>query len=87
MGIVDVLVPKGQGVVATETLIRQQKRISHSYLAMNAARNLAQAVPYEELLRITEVWVDTALALNEKSLRTMGRLVKAQNRRAGTGVA
>ncbi|WP_127158871.1 crotonase/enoyl-CoA hydratase family protein [Xanthomonas arboricola] len=87
MGIVDVLVPKGQGVVATETLIRQQKRISHSYLAMNAARNLAQAVPYEELLRITEVWVDTALALNEKSLRTMGRLVKAQNRRAGAGVA
>ncbi len=86
MGIVDVLVPKGQGVVATENLIRQQKRISHAYLAMNAARNLAQSVPYEELLRITEVWVDTALALNEKSLRTMDRLVKAQNRRVGMGV-
>lgn len=54
---------------------------------MNAARNLAQSVPYEELLRITEVWVDTALALNEKSLRTMDRLVKAQNRRVGMGVA
>ncbi|WAW85351.1 crotonase/enoyl-CoA hydratase family protein [Xanthomonas citri pv. malvacearum] len=87
MGIVDVLVPKGQGVAATQTLIRQQKRISNSYLAMNAARNLAQAVPYDELLRITEVWVDTALALSDKSLRTMDRLVKAQNRRAGASVA
>ncbi|MCC5073910.1 crotonase/enoyl-CoA hydratase family protein [Xanthomonas campestris pv. raphani] len=87
MGVVDVLVPKGQGVAATEALIQQQKRIPHSYLAMNTARNLAQAVPYEELVRITEVWVDSALALTEKSLRIMDRLVKAQNRRAGMGVA
>lgn len=84
LGIVDVLVPKGQGVTATQALIRQQKRISHSYLGMNAARNVAQAVPYDELLHIAEIWVDTALAVSEKSLRTMDRLVKAQNRRAGT---
>jgi len=87
LGIVDVLVPKGQGVTATQALIRQQKRISHSYLGMNAARNVAQAVPYDELLRIAEIWVDTALAVSEKSLRTMDRLVKAQNRRAGAGGA
>ncbi|WP_311239804.1 MULTISPECIES: crotonase/enoyl-CoA hydratase family protein [unclassified Xanthomonas] len=87
MGIVDVLVPKGQGVMATENLIRQQKRIPNSYLAMNAARNVAQSVPYEELLRITEIWVDAALGLSNKSLRTMDRLVKAQNRRMGVGPA
>ena len=30
---------------------------------------------------ITEIWVDTALGLGEKSLRTMERLVRAQVRR------
>jgi DSF synthase len=48
---------------------------------------VAQSVPYEELLRITEIWVDAALALSNKSLRTMDRLVKAQNRRMGVGPA
>jgi DSF synthase len=32
-------------------------------------------------MRITEIWVDTALKLGDKSLRTMERLVKAQERR------
>ncbi|MEE7566686.1 enoyl-CoA hydratase, partial [Xanthomonas sp. Kuri4-3] len=36
---------------------------------------------------VTAVWVETALALGEKSLRTMDRLVKAQSRRATRGVA
>ncbi len=83
MGVVDVLVPKGQGVKAVEDLIRQQQRNPHSYLAMNAARNLAQSVSYDELLEITKVWVESALALGDKSLRTMDRLVRAQTRRTG----
>ncbi|HEV8695956.1 MAG TPA: enoyl-CoA hydratase, partial [Lysobacter sp.] len=35
----------------------------------------------------TEIWVDTALQLGEKSLRTMDRLVRAQTRRSGATVA
>ncbi|MBN6101658.1 crotonase/enoyl-CoA hydratase family protein [Xanthomonas sp. CFBP 8703] len=81
LGIVDVLVPKGQGRAAVKDLIRDQRRNQHSYLAMNAARNLAQPVTLQELQAITEVWVDSALALDEKSLRTMDRLVRAQTRR------
>ena len=38
-------------------------------------------------MRITEIWVDTALQLGEKSLRTMDRLVRAQVRRAGAEAA
>ncbi|TAA46211.1 crotonase/enoyl-CoA hydratase family protein [Pseudoxanthomonas winnipegensis] len=86
LGVVDILVPKGQGVAAVEDLIRTQRRIPHSYLAMNSARNLAQAVSYDELMEITKVWVETALALGDKSLRTMDRLVKAQTRRASLDV-
>ena len=83
MGIVDVLVPKGQGEAAVQDLIRQQQRAPHSHLAMNAVRGISQRVSYDELMNITEVWVDTALALGDKSLRMMERIVRAQERRLG----
>jgi DSF synthase len=38
-------------------------------------------VSLDELTRITEIWVDTALQLGDKSLRIMERLVRAQLRR------
>lgn len=87
LGIVDVLAKKGEGRAAVEDLIRQQQRTPQSYLAMNAARSIAQAVSYDELLEITKVWVDSALALGDRSLRTMDRLIKAQTRRAGLDAA
>ena len=87
MGVVDVLVNKGEGRAAVEELIRQQQRTPQSYLAMNAARSIAQPVSYDELLEITKVWVDSALALGDRSLRTMDRLIKAQTRRASLDAA
>lgn len=83
LGVVDVLVPKGEGTAAVNDIIRQQQRTPHAYLALNAVRGIAQPVGYDELMGITEVWVDTALALGEKSLRTMDRIVRAQERRTG----
>lgn len=82
LGVVDILVPRGEGKAAVEELIRIQQRSKLSYLAMNAARRIAQHVPLQELMAITEVWVDAALALDDKSLRMMDRLVRAQTLRA-----
>ena len=87
MGIVDVLVPRGEGEAAVQELIRAQQRAPHAHVALNAVRGIAQPVGYDELMGITEVWVDTALALGERSLRTMERIVRAQNRRAGIASA
>jgi DSF synthase len=56
-------------------------------MAMHRVRTLAQPVTLEEMMAITEVWVDTALQLGEKSLRTMERLVRAQYRRHGEPTA
>jgi len=82
MGLVDVVVPRGEGVAAVEQVIRESKRIPHARAAMHQVRELASSVPLEEMMRITEIWVDTAMQLGEKSLRTMDRLVRAQSRRA-----
>jgi len=87
MGVVDVVVPKGEGEAAVREIIRQQQRAPHAHLAMNAVRSIAQPVGYDELMGITEVWVDTALALGDRSLRTMDRIVRAQSRRAGAEAA
>lgn len=81
LGLVDVLAPRGQGVQAVEDVVRSNRRIPHARAAMHQVRALAQPVPLEELLAITGIWVDTALQLGEKSLRTMERLVRAQYRR------
>jgi DSF synthase len=83
MGLVDVLVPKGEGVKAVEDVIRANRRIPHARAAMHRVRSMSQPVTIEELMTITEIWVDTALQLGQKSLRTMERLVRAQYRRHG----
>lgn len=87
MGLVDVVVPRGQGRQAVEEVIRNNRRIPHARAAMHRVRDLAQPVALAELMQITEVWVDTALQLGEKSLRTMDRLVRAQARRSGIEAA
>ena len=48
---------------------------------MNRVRQLRNTVSLSELMQITEIWVDTAMQLGEKSLRTMERLVRAQRKR------
>ena len=70
-----------------QEIIQQQQRAPHAHLALNAVRAIAQPVGYDELMGITEVWVDTALALGDRSLRTMDRIVRAQSRRAGAEAA
>lgn len=81
MGIVDVLVPKGEGTRAVHEVIRQNRRIAAARLALHDVREGAHPVSHEELMRITRIWVDTAMQLGERQLRTMERLVRAQLRR------
>lgn len=87
MGLVDVLAPRGQGVAAVEKVIHANRRTPHARRAMQQVRELTRPALLEEMMRITEIWVDTALQLEEKSLRTMDRLVRAQQRRAGVVAA
>ena len=81
MGVVDVLAEPDEGEMAVAEYIRRRNRARNGYHAMQRVRRLYQPVRYEELLDITRVWVDTALQLREKDLKTMERLVRAQNKR------
>ena len=56
-------------------------RIADARAAMDRVREICQPISLNELMQVTEAWVDTALKLGEKSLRTMERLVRAQEKR------
>jgi DSF synthase len=82
MGVVDMVVPKGEGINAARELIRRHKRIGNALRSMNAVRHACSPVSLEELLSVTTQWVDAAMRLNDRGLRSMERLVRAQQKRA-----
>jgi DSF synthase len=48
---------------------------------LSEVRRRCQPVRYEELIEVTELWVMTALGLDDADLRRMERLAAAQQRR------
>lgn len=87
MGVVDMVVPKGEGMQAARELVKRQQRMGNALRAMNTVRQACRPVTLDELLAVTTEWVDAAMRLNERGLRTMERLIRAQQRRAGANPA
>lgn len=81
MGIVDIVVPKGEGLQAARDLIKRHQRMGNSLRAMNSVRQACAPVTLDELLEVTTEWVDAAMRLGDRGLKTMERLVRAQHRR------
>jgi DSF synthase len=82
MGVVDQVVPKGEGLAAARELLRKHGRIGNALRSMNAVRQACQPVSLDELLAVTTEWVDAAMRLSDRGLHTMERLVRAQQKRA-----
>src|SRR5256712_12948185 len=84
-GIVDVLAEDGTGEAAVRKYIRRNERRRNGMQAVFSCRQHFQRVSYEEMLNITNVWVDAATRLEEKDLKMMSRLVRSQFRRIPGG--
>lgn len=82
MGVVDVLAEAGAGEAAVYDYVRREEKSRNGILAVRGAREISQPVAYDELVRITEIWVDAALRLEAKDLRMMERLVSRQTHKA-----
>jgi len=85
MGVVNILAESGQGEVTLREYLAGRGRRFTSQCAVYEARRKAQPLAYEELRDIVEIWVDTALRLQEIDLRKMERLVAAQDKRRNAG--
>ncbi len=85
MGVVDVLAQDGQGESTVREWIAKHARRRNGMQGVFRARQLVAPVTREELDAITETWVDAALRLEDRDLRMMGRIVRAQMRRMESG--
>lgn len=81
MGIIDVLAKPGEGTQKLREYIQHANRRSKVNDLIRHTRTEYNKVPYAELQKITELWVESALTVGEKDIRTMERLVRFQNRK------
>ncbi len=87
MGVVDVLAEDGMGEYALNNWVKKNHRSLNSTQAINRAKQRVNSLTYEELNDITEIWVDAALRLDERNLKVMDRLVRAQNSKVNADVS
>lgn len=85
MGLINILAEPGQGEAVVRDYLANRGRRFTSQCAVYEARRKAQPLPFEELRDIVEIWVETALKLQEIDLRKMERLVSAQDKRRNAG--
>lgn len=81
IGVVDVLADEQQGEMAVYDYIRREDKHANSYQALRRVKDCVNPVTHEELMSITEIWVETALRLESRDLRMMERLVTKQSKR------
>lgn len=81
MGIVDIVVDDGNGIHAVRDYIQRHRRSPNGLLGIRHARDRLQPIAREELFDICDIWVDTALRISARDLRTMQRVASAQLRR------
>jgi DSF synthase len=80
LGVVDVITPDGTGHAAVHGFIDKHSRNIAGRQAFERARNAVSPISEEELMRVVEIWADTALKLQERDLKVMDRLIRAQSR-------
>lgn len=79
MGIVNYLGETGKGIESVEKFMKQHQQSGNGHRALQQVRQRYNPMDYQELLDITEIWVDAALRLKDKDLQLIDRLVKAQS--------
>ncbi len=84
LGLVDVLADDGKGEEAIYDYVEQYGRRHGAHCAVYKMRRRVNELAYQELLDISRIWVDAALALDESDLRRMERLAVAQDCRVST---
>jgi len=84
-GVVDILSEDGGGEKAVYEFIKNHSRRIKARQGISKVRQEVFRVAKEELERTADIWVDTALSLDDSDLRIMERLVRAQVAKEGGG--
>jgi len=85
MGVVDVLCKDGEGRQAVRDWIARTAKHRNGLQAAFCARRRVAQLTRDELDAIANIWVDAAFRLQDRDLKMMGRIVRAQMRRLEMG--
>jgi DSF synthase len=77
-GVVDIVAEDGAGEAAVYDYIRRNERRRNGMQAVFNCRQHYNPVSYDEMLNITNIWVDAAMRLEDKDLKLMSRLGRSQ---------
>lgn len=78
-GIVDYVVPKGEGKAFVEQLIHKHNRSFHGLHAIREIEHINSNYNYDNLLVAVNIWVNKALSIDRMSLGLIKKLVQAQS--------
>jgi DSF synthase len=85
MGVIDVLAKDGEGPTAVRRWIADNGKRRNGMQAVMRTRKIVQPVTRQELDAIADVWVEAAFRLQDRDLKMMSRIVRAQMRRTEVG--
>ncbi len=78
MGIVDILVPRGDGEKAVDEYIRKRGRRFNAMRSIYQCRQYVNPVTRSELMNIANLWVDAVLKLDEADMHIISHLLRSQ---------
>ena len=78
MGLVDVLADDGAGVDEVEAYIRTHNRSHNTISSLKKIRQIIDPVKQSQLTEIVNIWVDASMALDDRDLAKMERLLSLQ---------
>ena len=81
--LVDLVVDDGAGEAAIEEMVMSVDPRLRGTLAALEARRMTAPITYESLMKVVDLWAETAMTLTNRDLRLMERLARAQARKAG----
>jgi DSF synthase len=87
MGIIDILVKNGEGEAAVQAWIAKNARRRSGFQGVMRVRQQVNPITREELDAIVDTWVDCALRLEDRDMRMMSRVVRAQMERMDAAAA
>ena len=79
LGLVDILAEKGEGELELYKFIKGQNPAAKQQQTIRKVKEACNPISYQELLRISDIWVDNMLKTNNKDLRMMERLIARQS--------
>ena len=82
MGVVDVLAPDGTGEAAIYGYIRKHAKSANGRRAFERVQTEIAPISRDELMQVVQIWADAALRVQDRDLKMMERLVRAQQRTA-----